>query len=94
VRAMLVLLEKRGLVARERHPIDGRAHSVTLTRQGRQTLERLWTVSDPLRKRLADALQPEEADTLVQLLGRLCEALAQKKRQTRSGSKVSATSGR
>ena len=31
VRAMLLLLEGRGLVARERCPADGRARSVTLT---------------------------------------------------------------
>src|ERR1043166_1375771 len=35
VRAMLLLLERRGLVARERHPVDGRARSVSLTRRGR-----------------------------------------------------------
>src|SRR5204863_485605 len=31
VRAMLLLLEGRGLVSRERHPADGRARCVTLT---------------------------------------------------------------
>ena len=36
VRAMLLLLEGRGLVARERHPADGRARCVTLTAKGRQ----------------------------------------------------------
>src|SRR5438046_9920715 len=36
VRAMLLLLEGRGLVARERHPADGRARCVTLTGKGRQ----------------------------------------------------------
>ena len=36
VRAMLLLLEGRGLVARARHPADGRARCVTLTAKGRQ----------------------------------------------------------
>ena len=34
VRAMLLLLEHRGLVAREHHPADGRARCVTLTAKG------------------------------------------------------------
>src|SRR4051812_7451027 len=36
VRAMLVLLEGRGLVARERDPNDSRARLVTLTAKGRR----------------------------------------------------------
>ena len=41
VRAMLLLLEGRGLVARERHPADGRARCVTLTAKGRRVFEKL-----------------------------------------------------
>src|SRR5215469_16859641 len=44
VRAMLLLLEGRGLVARERHPSDGRARCVTLTVKGRQVFKKLWTM--------------------------------------------------
>src|SRR5438067_13025262 len=42
VRAMLVLLEGRGLVAREQHPDDRRVRVVTLTARGRRFVERLW----------------------------------------------------
>src|SRR5438309_11794375 len=35
VRAMLLLLEGRALVARQRHPADGRARRVSLTAKGR-----------------------------------------------------------
>ena len=35
IRAMLVLLEKRALVKRRRHPTDGRALRITITRKGR-----------------------------------------------------------
>ena len=35
VRAILLLLEGRGVVAREPHPADGRARFVTLTAKGR-----------------------------------------------------------
>src|SRR3954451_23612131 len=36
LRAMLLLLEARGLDSRQRHPSDGRARCVTLTGKGRQ----------------------------------------------------------
>src|SRR5262245_14687034 len=42
VRAMLVLLEGRGLVSRQRQPDDRRARIVTLTARGRRLFERLW----------------------------------------------------
>src|SRR5947209_12332064 len=45
VGAMLLLLEGRGLVAREVHPADGRARSVTLTARGRRVFTRLLTNS-------------------------------------------------
>lgn len=76
VRAMLLLLEGRGLVARQRHPADGRAWSVTLTAKGRQVFRKLWAHSDPLRARLLGAFGPGEAADLVGLLHRVAEAMA------------------
>jgi DNA-binding MarR family transcriptional regulator len=76
VRAMLLLLEDRRLVARERHPADGRARSVTLTAKGRQVFKKLLTKSEPLRVRLLAALRPEEAAALVESLHRVAEAMA------------------
>jgi DNA-binding MarR family transcriptional regulator len=75
VRAMLVLLEDRGLVGREQHPEDGRARNVTLTREGRLTYERLWAESEPLRERLMAVFQPEQADALAGFLERISEAM-------------------
>jgi DNA-binding MarR family transcriptional regulator len=75
VRAMLMLLESRGLVVRGQHPTDGRARRVTLTRKGRQTYERLWAESESLRQRLLHAFEPEETDTLVDFLARIGEAM-------------------
>jgi DNA-binding MarR family transcriptional regulator len=75
VRAMLLLLEGRGLVARERHPADGRARSVSLTAKGRKVFTKLLAKSEPLRVRLLTALRPGEA-TLVDLLHRVAEAMA------------------
>jgi DNA-binding MarR family transcriptional regulator len=75
VRAMLLLLEGRGLVARERHPADGRARCVTFTVKGRQVFKKLWTKSDPLRERLLTAFPPDEVTALVGLLRRVADVL-------------------
>jgi DNA-binding MarR family transcriptional regulator len=77
VRAMLVLLESRGLVARGRHPDDGRARNVTLTRKGRRMYERLWKESEPLRQQLLAVFQPKQADALVGFLEQISEAMVQ-----------------
>src|SRR6516225_12017635 len=42
VRAMLVLLEQRGLVERDTHPTDARARTVALTAEGMRTFRQLW----------------------------------------------------
>jgi DNA-binding MarR family transcriptional regulator len=76
VRAMLLLLEGRALVAREPHPADGRARCVTLTAKGYQVFEQLWTKSEPLRARLLTAFRPEELTTLAGLLRRVAEEMA------------------
>lgn len=75
VRAMLVLLEERGLVERETHPTDARARTVALTAQGKRTFRKLWTAGEPIRERMLAALAPGEAQTLVELLTRIAEAL-------------------
>jgi DNA-binding MarR family transcriptional regulator len=75
VRAMLLLLEGRRLVARERHPSDGRARCVTLTVKGRQVFRKLWAKSDPLRARLVGAFQPDEVTALLGLLRRVGEVM-------------------
>jgi DNA-binding MarR family transcriptional regulator len=75
VRAMLVLLERRGLVQRDTHPTDARARTVALTAKGMRTFQRLWTAGDPVRDRILGAIGPGEAATLVGLLTRIAEAL-------------------
>jgi DNA-binding MarR family transcriptional regulator len=82
IRAMLVLMEDRRLVARRPHPTDGRAYSVTLTRKGRQALNRLWTESESVRQRLLAPLTPSEADLLVDFLARISEAMSQENGST------------
>ena len=77
VRAMLVLLENRGFVSRKRHPDDGRARNVTLTRKGRQIYNRLLQESEPLREQLLSVLQPEQADAFVRFLNRISNTMNQ-----------------
>jgi DNA-binding MarR family transcriptional regulator len=75
IRAMLVLLENRGLVARGEHPIDSRALRITLTGKGRRTYERLWADTESVRQRLQAVLAPEETETLVSVLARVADVM-------------------
>jgi DNA-binding MarR family transcriptional regulator len=75
VRAMLVLLERRGLVERDIHPTDSRARTVTLTTAGTRTFRKLWTAGEPIRARMLAALRPGEAKTLIELLNRIVGVL-------------------
>ena len=76
VRAMLLLLERRGLITRPRHTADGRARCVTLTGKGRSAFAKLWAKSEPLRVRLLAGFRPDEVTALVGLLHRVTEAMA------------------
>jgi DNA-binding MarR family transcriptional regulator len=65
LRAMLVLMERRGFIERRPHPTDGRARSVSLTAEGRGVFRALWRQSEELRERLLSSLSPGEARMLV-----------------------------
>jgi DNA-binding MarR family transcriptional regulator len=73
VRAMLVLLEGRGLVVRDRHPADGRARAVSLTAEGRRLYERLWRTSEPIRTYLLSDFTEQEAQSFLGFLRRLID---------------------
>ena len=75
VRAMLVLLERRGLVQREAHTTDARARAVALTPLGKRKFRKLWTAGEAIRERMFGSLLPDEAEALVGLLTRVAEAL-------------------
>jgi DNA-binding MarR family transcriptional regulator len=75
VRAMLILLEQRGLVQRDTHPDDARARTVALTAKGMRAFRRLWTAGDSIRAQMLGALRRGEAETLVRLLARVAAAL-------------------
>ena len=75
VRAMLVLLEKQGLVVRVPHPNDARAKSVSLTAKGQKKFEQLWAASESIRRSMSSALNEKEYRILVKLLNQVTEAL-------------------
>jgi DNA-binding MarR family transcriptional regulator len=75
IRAMLVLLEKQGLVARRRHPRDARALRVTLTRKGRRAYEKMWVDTQSVRQRLLAVLKPGDTKALVGALARITDAM-------------------
>jgi DNA-binding MarR family transcriptional regulator len=75
VRAMLVLLEERGLVRRDAHPTDGRARTAVLTAAGRRKFRDLWTAGESIRAQIVSSLSSKEANTLVRLLRQVAESL-------------------
>lgn len=75
VRAMLVLLEKQGLVARVPHPSDMRAKLVSLTPKGRNKFEQLSAASASIRESMSSALSEKEYRVLVELLEKVTESL-------------------
>jgi len=76
VRAMLVLLERRGLVSRETHPTDGRARTVALTTSGRRKFRQVFKAGQAIRVQMVSSLSAAETKVLVRLLRRVSKSLA------------------
>ena len=76
VRAMLVLLEERGMVSRNTHPTDGRARTVALTAAGLRKYRQVWRAGQAIRDQMVSSLSAEEAESLVALLLRVSASLA------------------
>lgn len=81
VRAMLVLLEKQGLVSRAAHPTDARARTVTLTKAGQRTFQQAFEAGQEVRDQMAESLSASETRTLLSLLQRLTESLGDRARE-------------
>jgi DNA-binding MarR family transcriptional regulator len=76
VRAMLVLLEERGLVSRNTHPTDGRARTVALTAAGLRKYRQVWKAGQAIRDQMVSSLNAAETESLVATLRRVSESLA------------------
>src|SRR5690349_10328787 len=68
VRAMLVLLESRGLVSRQVHSTDRRANTVSLTSSGAKIFRRAWKSSESIRDAMVQPLTVHETKVLISLL--------------------------
>ncbi|MGI9584943.1 MAG: MarR family winged helix-turn-helix transcriptional regulator [Acidimicrobiia bacterium] len=67
--------EEDGLVAREPDPTDRRAQQITLTAGGEEILDTFVpNAIDVLQETIYTALEPEEIETLIDLLVRLTKA--------------------
>ena len=76
VRAMLVLLERSGLVQRDAHPTDARARTVALTPAGNRKFQQLWKSGQSIRDQMTATLLPGEDELFVRLLERVADSLA------------------
>jgi DNA-binding MarR family transcriptional regulator len=77
VRAMLVLLERRRLIARTRQPTDKRVRTTRLTAKGRRAYAALWAQTEPVRAKMLATLGSSAAVTLHDLLNQVAQALEQ-----------------
>ena len=75
LRAMLVLLERQGLVERRPHPTDGRARLVSLTSAGRRVYRTLWKRSERLRSEMLEPFSNQDSERLISLLRRFAAAM-------------------
>jgi DNA-binding MarR family transcriptional regulator len=75
VRAMLLLLENRGLIARTPDPADGRVRTVALTPKGGRAYRALREAGKPVRARQLASLGPNEPETLLDLLGEITRSV-------------------
>ncbi|MEI8020475.1 MAG: MarR family transcriptional regulator [Schlesneria sp.] len=75
VRAMLVLLEKQGLVRREAHPSDSRARTATLTVAGKRKFRQAFVAGETIRNQMFESLEPGDGAQLVMLLNLVAESL-------------------
>ena len=64
-------LEKRGLLVRHPHPLDGRALGLHLTEDGHQLMAQAEATAAELEREMASALTPAERKTLLRLLQKI-----------------------
>lgn len=75
VTALVDALEEEGLVRRKPHPTDRRATVIEMTREGAQTMDRIYDEHRAEVARLFDDLSADDRKELVRLLGSLRQAL-------------------
>ena len=71
-------MEDTGWVERRPDPADRRARRLYLTAKARPVLGRIWNVANETRDEALVTLSPAEADQLIDLLGRVHDALSER----------------
>lgn len=89
VRAMLVLMQKKELVARTPHQTDRRALAVTLTKKGRMLYAEIFKQIQPLHDVLQAPFLPEDTQALISYLDRISEAMTSRSGQADRQNSVS-----
>jgi DNA-binding MarR family transcriptional regulator len=77
IRAMLLLMEKKGLLLREPSKDDGRALKVLVTKAGRDLYRKLSKAVEPLQGKLAGLFSQEESQCLIEYLDRISRTMDQ-----------------
>jgi DNA-binding MarR family transcriptional regulator len=75
MQAILVNLERAGLIARSPHPLHGRVIMTELTEAGRTTVDAGLIAADAVERQMLSGLSKEEARVLNDLLERCAAAL-------------------
>jgi DNA-binding MarR family transcriptional regulator len=75
IRPMLLLLQKRGLVARRAHAFDRRANSVVLTAEGRRKFRAMMRVTARIRRQMLSAVKQGSTQGLCENLLQITQVL-------------------
>jgi MarR family transcriptional regulator, transcriptional regulator for hemolysin len=76
-------LEANGLILREENPADGRSRLISITEAGRQVVEDVKPVLDPVRQQVLAGFTDAEIAVTERLLDRLLTATAEVSEQSR-----------
>lgn len=71
VKGVIDRLKVRGLVDLTRHDVDRRRLMVSLTPEGRETIERLVPLAEKITAQTLSPLSPKDAATLLRLLAKI-----------------------
>jgi len=75
IRAMLILLEKKGMIKRKQDPADGRKRHVTITKKGLIAYKNALKESEPIREHMYSNFSADELKMLKMFLNRITESL-------------------
>lgn len=76
VRAMLLLLERKGLVDRQPHQSDRRALQVTLNSRGRSAYADMLQAIEPIQEKLAESFGSDSTVSFLTALRRVSDAMS------------------